>query len=91
MGGGASKLEEQFPEDICARTTQERQSSYPMGGQLFPCLRKIQFPTAKSYTRGKYGLPNQELPQQLGMMDGEATPMSITRVPTQGKPDPESQ
>ena len=44
-----------------------------------PRLRSVHFSPAKGYVRGGNGLPSQELPEQPGMMNGEA----IATVPTQ--------
>ena len=80
----------QQTEDICERTVQVKRIQTVLGVDHYPPrLRRGHLPPAKGYTRGEISLPNQELPQQLGMVGGEATPIAIPTVPTQGNPDSE--
>lgn len=60
-------------------------------GTYTSMLKRIHFPPAKGYSRDGNRLPDQELPQQPGMLDGEARVTATFTLPTQHHKDPRTQ
>jgi hypothetical protein len=81
----------QQTEDICERTVQVKRIQTVLGVDHYPPrLRRGHLPPAKGYTRGEISLPNQELPQPPGMVDGVSAVTATSTEPTQGSSDPGS-
>lgn len=70
----AFKPEEQSTGETHNRIIQVKMiKPVPGVGNYTPRVGEILFPPTKGYAMGRDGLPSQELPQEPGVVNGEAT------------------